>query len=137
SGSLGFDSWCQRLRWLAPAGQQARESAEQIGAGRQGLAVAATDHLDGFGQEIDDKISDRGNGDQEDRGECPSETSGHETFEPEQHLQKEWDRKKDGVQIEKNNQSEKRQKTIHCVTLFRPEAREVPAFSDVVPVASS
>jgi hypothetical protein len=123
----------ERYWWVLQSGQ----GAEEIGASRKGLAIATADYLDCFREEVDHKIGDRGHRDQEDRGVRPSVTPGQETLGPKQGLEKEWNRKNDRVQIEENNQSEQRQEPRHSVALFRPEARELPAFANVVPFRSA
>jgi hypothetical protein len=116
---------------------QSGKGAKEISAGRQGFGIAAADHLNCFGEQVDHEIGDCGHGDQEDRGVGPGVTPSQETLGPEQNLEEEWNRKNGRVEIEENNQSEQRQETGNCKALFRPEARELPDFANVVPFRSS
>jgi hypothetical protein len=116
---------------------QSGKDAKEILAGCQGLGIAAADHLNCFGEKVDHEIGDCGRCDQEDRGVGPGVIPGQETLGPKQNLEKEWNRKNDRVEIEENNQSEHRQETGHCKALFWPEARQLPAFADVVPLRSA
>jgi hypothetical protein len=123
----------ERFWWVLQSGQ----GAEEIRAGGQGLGIAAADHLDRFGEEVDDKIGDCGHGDQKDRGVHPGVTPSEKTLGPKQDFEKEWNRKNNRVEIEEDNQGEQRQESGHCIALLRPEARELPAFADIVPLCSA
>jgi hypothetical protein len=126
-------------RVLEPGCQvlQSGKGAKEIRPGCERLGIAIADHLNCFGEHVDHEIGDCGHGDQENRGVGPGVTPSQETLGPEQNLEKEWNRKNDRVKIEENNQSEQRQETGNCKALFRPEARELPAFANVVPFRSA
>jgi hypothetical protein len=116
---------------------QSGQGAEKIRASRQGLGIATANHLDCLREEVDHEVGDCGYGDQEDRRIRPGVTPGQETLGSEQNFEKEWSRKNDRIQIKENNQGEQGQETRHCVALFRPEARELPTFANVIPFRSA